>query len=210
VTSRNYRSPLREAEAAATRARIVDAAGELFTSDGYAATPLRAVAEKAGVSVQSVHLAGPKYALLLAAYEKSFAGDEGAHSLTERPAVVEMMSNPDTDAALHDYVGFLVDANGKSAQLWHVLHVAADGDSDIRAEVSALDKRRRADLKIAAGWMLERGLIREDEATAAATELAFFTSPDAYLHFVANAGWSAARYGKWLEQSIRSLIAPRR
>jgi AcrR family transcriptional regulator len=206
VPARTYRSPLREAEAAATRARIVDAAAELFATGGYASTPLRAIAERAGVSIQSVHLAGPKSSLLLAAFEKSFAGDEGRHSLSERPAVAEIMGNPDTEAAISAYVAFLTEANARSAQLWRVLHVAADGEAEIRAEVSALDKRRRADLGLAAAWMQQRGLIDEADRQTTAAELSFLTSPDAYLHFVAAAGWSRARYAAWLEQSIRSLI----
>ncbi len=125
---RRYSSPLREAEAARTRARIVDAAGELFVRDGYAATPLRAIAERAGVSIQSVHLAGPKAALLIAAFERTFAGDEGRHSLLERPELAEIVAEPDPAVVLDRYVAFLVDANQRASGIVHAMRAAADAD----------------------------------------------------------------------------------
>ncbi len=54
---RSYHSPLRKQEAANTRARVLDAAAELFGRDGYALTSMQAIAELAGVSVQTVNLA---------------------------------------------------------------------------------------------------------------------------------------------------------
>ncbi len=78
---RSYHTPRRQADAAATRANIIDAAARLFIRDGYVATSLKAIAAEADVSVPTVHANGPKHALLIAAFERTFAGDEGRHSL---------------------------------------------------------------------------------------------------------------------------------
>ena len=45
---------VREQQKQATRARVIDAARDLFDSEGYEETTIRAIAEKAGVSVGSV------------------------------------------------------------------------------------------------------------------------------------------------------------
>lgn len=45
---------VREQQKQATRAKVLDAARELFDSDGYEETTIRAIAQKAGVSVGSV------------------------------------------------------------------------------------------------------------------------------------------------------------
>lgn len=45
---------VREQQKQATRARVLDAARDLFDSDGYEETTIRAIAQKAGVSVGSV------------------------------------------------------------------------------------------------------------------------------------------------------------
>ena len=54
--TRAYRSERREADAAATRAAIRDAASRLFVAQGYAATTLRDVAREAGVSQSLVSI----------------------------------------------------------------------------------------------------------------------------------------------------------
>src|SRR5690349_21444219 len=105
--TRAYHSPARSAAAAATRSKIVDAAAALFTRDGYQGTTMAAIATAAGVSVQSVHLAGPKSALLMAAFETAFAGDEGPQPLAVRPALVEIMSLADSAEAIGRYVEYI-------------------------------------------------------------------------------------------------------
>ena len=72
-----YVSPLREAQAAQTRARILDAAVELFGANGYAGTSLAKIAQAVGVSVETVKQNGPKSALLLASFDRAFSGAEG-------------------------------------------------------------------------------------------------------------------------------------
>jgi AcrR family transcriptional regulator len=203
---RSYTSPARAAEAAHTRARIVDAASELFVRDGYAATPLRAIAERAGVSIQSVHLAGSKAALLIAAFERTFAGDEGHHSLLDRPALAAIVAEPDTDVALDRYVAFLVDANHRSARITRALRAAADADPQARTAYDDLEARRARDMRLGAELFVERGIIPRDAAQHTADVLGYLTGPDAYLHFVEHAGWALDPYARWLAAAIRSLI----
>ena len=56
-SKRTYRSPRREQQARATRLAILEAAHRLFTSDGYTATTMQAVAAKADVATKTVYLA---------------------------------------------------------------------------------------------------------------------------------------------------------
>ena len=206
--TRRYHSPVREAEAARTRALIVDAAATLFARDGYAATSLKAIAAEAGVSVQSVHLAGPKSSLMLAAFERSFAGDEGRHSLTERPALAAIMEEPDTDVALGAYVTFLTEANERAAPVWAAFRAAADADPAVRELYADIEQRRMRDMALGAGWAVSRGLVPEAGASRAADVLALITGPDTYLHFVASCGWSLDAYRDWVTRSIGALISP--
>lgn len=99
--------------------------------------PLRAIVAEAGVSVQSVHLAGPKSSLVLAAWEHAFAGDEGAHSLLQRPAMAQMLAELDSAVALSHFVAFIVEANARGAGFWRAMRTAADADPQEGAAVSA-------------------------------------------------------------------------
>ncbi|HEY8912609.1 TetR/AcrR family transcriptional regulator [Lacisediminihabitans sp.] len=204
--SRTYNSSVRDRDAAETRERIITAAGRLFARDGYFATPMRAIAAEAGVSVQSVHLAGPKSSLLLAAWEHAFAGDEGAHSLLERPAMAQILAEPDSTVALTRFVAFVVEANARGAGIWRAMRTAADADPQVRAAASAQDARRRADLALGAGWFASRGLVDPSNQNIAADVLGFLTAEESFLYFVEDSGWPLERYQEWLLQSIQLLI----
>ncbi|MCO7239671.1 TetR/AcrR family transcriptional regulator [Aeromicrobium sp. CnD17-E] len=202
---RAYRSPTRDAVAAATRRRIVEAAGRLFVRDGYAATSMQAIAAEAGTSVQTVHAHGPKHALLVAAHELTLAGDEGRHPLAERPELVDIMSEPDTDVAIQRYVDFLVRANLRSAALVHAMVSAADADARVRSAVQDLEERRHRDMTIAAGWFVGRGRLRAEQASEAADLLGLVVGPEPWIHLVRERGWTPARYAVWLRRQLDGL-----
>ena len=64
---RSYRSPVRTEAAQVTRAAIVEAARALFAERGYARTSVAAVAERAGVALNTVYTSiGGKPALVAA------------------------------------------------------------------------------------------------------------------------------------------------
>ncbi len=204
--ARSYTSPTREAAAARTRARIVDAAGDLFSRDGWTATTLKAVAEHAGVSVQSVHLAGPKASLLIAAFERSFAGDEGPHSLAERPEMAAIMARPDVDDALEGWLDYVAEANRRTAGLSRAMVSAAEGDPLAAAAVADLDARRRRDMQIAAQWAVGRGLLHPAHAEHAADEISWIVGPEAYAHLVDRSDWRFEDYRAWLQRSMLALL----
>jgi AcrR family transcriptional regulator len=207
MTPRTYSSPLRQAEAARTRAAILDAAARLFSRDGYPATTMAAIAQEAGVSVQSVRLAGSKAALLVAAFERTFAGDEGRHSLTERPAIVEIMARADASDALRGWLAYVADANERTAGLARAMTVAAETDPVAEAAVDDLEARRRADMGRAVAWLVERGVPVGVDASTAADELSHLVGPESYAFFVERAGWPPSRYRAWLEASLPALLA---
>jgi len=202
---RSYQSPKRQADAAATRANIIETAARLFVRDGYVATSIKAIAAEAGVSIPTVHLNGPKHALLIAAFERTFAGDEGRHPLTERPELVAIMSEPDTDTAIALYVDFLIEANKRSAAIVRAMLAAADGDPEVRAAYLDLEMRRHRDMTIAAGWFLQRDRIRIDQLALAADVLGLITGPDPWTHFIVARGWDVAAYRSWLTAQLTRL-----
>lgn len=201
-----YASPLREAEAAATRARIVAAAALLFVRDGYAATPLKAIAQEAGVSVQTVNLHGPKHVLLAAAYEMALVQQEGWTSFNDTDPVREIIDERDPDQLVESYAEFMTEANDRVANLLRTLRAAADADPAAREVYASIDERRLRSIREGLDIVVARGLIpetRRDDATALVTML---VSTDTYLHF-REAGWSPDRYRRWLAGELRRLFA---
>ena len=79
-----------------TRARVVDAAARLFVDHGYVATTIEAVADRAGVAVQTVYYVfGTKRNLLAAVLDASIAGDVETTPVLDRRWVDELAPTPD-------------------------------------------------------------------------------------------------------------------
>jgi len=78
----------RQKKARQTRRRILAAAAELFTRQGYAATTIQQVAEQADVAWQTVYsVFGTKAAILSAVFDVAVAGDDEPAPVAERPFV---------------------------------------------------------------------------------------------------------------------------
>jgi AcrR family transcriptional regulator len=183
---------VRADRAAATRARIVDAAGRLFVELGYLDTTMSALAKAAGVAVQTLYLSfGAKIAVLEA---------------------VLAAAEPDVDdaawlAAIRD------ERNGRMALAAH-LEVAADLVecryplvAMLRAaaadpEPAALLARRSAD---ALAWharavdeLAEKPGFTDRISLQRATDIvATVCSPETYGLLVVEHGWTAPEWRDW-------------
>ncbi|GAA1853263.1 TetR/AcrR family transcriptional regulator [Asanoa iriomotensis] len=201
---RAYRSPLRSRQAAETRDRILDAAGASFAADGYGRTTLAAIADRAGVSVETVQANGPKRALLVAAFERAFTGDEGSHQIAEREVGRQILATPDLAAMRAGIIGFVVAANERTAALWRAYVSAADSDPEVMAALDDMYARRGNDIAAAVAGLVERGAPIADPRRAADV-LSFLLSPEGYEQLVLRAGWSHDAYARWLDDAIAAL-----
>src|SRR5882757_5961680 len=97
TVKRSYESPLRAQAARQTRRLIRSAAAQLFIKYGVVATTVRQVAEAAGVSPRTVHVAFPggKTQLFHEALNVAIAGDEQDLSLADRPQWKDILAEAD-------------------------------------------------------------------------------------------------------------------
>jgi AcrR family transcriptional regulator len=201
-----YVSPLREAQAAATRRRILDAAAVAFSASGYAGTSLAQIARTAGVSVETVKQNGPKAALLLAAFGHAFTGTEDETPLHQRPSLDGIRALSD-EAFLPGWLQFVAEANGRVARLWPRLLEAALVDTEVGTRITALQHNRRLDMESVIALLRERGLCRSprDDAELAGA-VSFLISPESYDQLVLESGWSPETYLGWLIEAVERLI----
>ncbi|WP_253691385.1 TetR/AcrR family transcriptional regulator [Cellulosimicrobium protaetiae] len=204
---RVYTSDLRAEQAARTRERVVRAAAEELAEHGYERTTLARVAERAGVSLETVKAHGPKRALLLAAFEVTFAGSEGKESLAARPDGQAVAEASDPEAFLDGLVALVAAANERVAGLWSAFTSAARSDEAVAAELDALLERRRADLRASVDVLAAHGFRPCSARDEAAEALSYLLAPEGWTHFVAGAGWSAERYRAWLRDAVVRLVA---
>lgn len=203
TTTRSYRSALRTEQAAATRRRILAAAAACFAEGGYGGTALSAIAERAGVSLETVKANGPKRALLLGAFEQAFAGAEGREPLAESDQAAALLALPDA-RFLAAIVGFVAAANARTSVLWTEFLSAANADPAVDEALQGLLLRRRDDYRALVEALIERGIARPElDLETGADALSFLCSPESHQQLVLQSGWSVTRYTEWLAEAIR-------
>lgn len=125
---RHYHSVLRAEQAAATRARVIDAAAELFAHHGFARTTLPLTASAANVSVETVRSQGAKRSLLGAAVRRLSFGREDDEIVLEasEAGALRVAKTPRQFArAAAELMGQL---NGSTYGLWRAFRSAAADD----------------------------------------------------------------------------------
>ncbi|MDR6176120.1 AcrR family transcriptional regulator [Nocardioides zeae] len=202
---RRYVSPVREAALAATHGRIVDAAAELFSSEGYRSTTLAAIAARAGVSVPRVNLSGSKPALLVEAYQRR-AGTTPEQPISESPELQELMKLP-ADEALPAYAAWLSQVHAQSVGLWFALREAAATDPEAATAFEAVERSNDEACLAAVAWADGLGLLTGDVPTEErAATWAQVAGAEPFRHFVVKRGWSAERYQQWVRRAIERLV----
>src|SRR5215467_6222433 len=95
VKARPYHSPVRREQAARTRQRILDAAGDLFARQGYGTTSVRQIAAAAQVAPDTVYATFGSKARLLTAQLDIRLAPGGQASILDRPEAQAILAEPD-------------------------------------------------------------------------------------------------------------------
>lgn len=207
-TRRRYDSPLREAAAAATHQRILDAAAELFGAQGYRSTTIAGIAEGAAVSVPRVNLAGSKAQLLVAAYRGRIGLESGTETLrvTDQPTIVEIMGRP-VDDALPAYASWLFDVHRESVGLWFALRTAAENDADARDLFLDVRRKNDEDCAVAVAWARANGIVTGDvDDTVRAQTWGLIGCAETYDRLVVSCGWTREQYVAWVVRAVRTTV----
>ncbi len=211
AVKRRYHAPVREEQAAQTRQRIAAAAAAEFAEHGWSGSTVAAIAARARLTPQAVHLAvGGKAALLVRAVEVTVAGATDDELLASRPAFADVYA-PGVPASrrLAALAAAGSDIYGRAARLFLVLQDAAASDAtaaDLAAQASA---RRLADLRRLAELLVP-------DATPAQLRLLTDTiwvlaGPAVYVDLVHRRDWPPGQYATWLtDQLTHAVQAARR
>src|SRR5690242_11057219 len=105
---RRYRSSLRARQAADTRSQVLVAAAALFEEKGWAGTTVAAIAERAGVAIETVYSGfGSKKHVLRAVLDFAVVGDAEPVPLVERD-VFAALGEGDRDQRIRAGLDLLV------------------------------------------------------------------------------------------------------
>jgi len=206
--TRRYDSTRRQRQALETRRAILDAAAVLFVDPGYAATPLTAVAARAGVAIQTVYAVfGTKRQLLSELVDVTIAGDDQPVALPARPFVAEITALPDPVAKLARFARHLAETNSRQAEVMLALAGAATADADAAAIWRKNLDDRRMGMTAFARDLLGTGAVREGlDLDRVADVLWLAMDVRNYDWLVRQRRWTLDEYQDWYVRTVSAAI----
>ena len=204
-----YNSQRRQEQAAVTRQKILDAALDLFAADGYGATTLAAIAEKAGVSQPTVTaIFGTKFGLLDAVIANTVRGDNESGQLVERAWWQDMLNEPNPAQQLVLCSQYLRTIHQRTTDVYEIVRGAASADKELASLIQHLGEGRLRDMRTVVESLAEKNALTSDMTVERAIDLLWVLgSAPVYRMLVVDRGWSPDQYENWLiETLIESLL----
>lgn len=207
---RRYNSTRRQALARETRYQILDAARKLFITHGYAGTTMEALAQEAGVAVETVYATfGSKRAVLTRLVDVSVLGDEESMPLLDRPDPQAVRKEPDQRRQIRLFTHGISAIMDRAGPLWGVIRSAAYSDDEIAAILRRMLTTRHDNLLAFVGWVERNGPLRAGlNAEEAADTVWSVSSAEVHHLLTVDRGWPAERYEQWLGDTLIALLLP--
>ena len=200
---RRYHSPLRREQAAATRTRILDAALALFRQHGYTATSVRAIADAAAVSLQTLYQSwGAKPAIVEALLWR-------VKEQINLPALFAEMAGGSRDPQhLLRQSAFI--SRRYSQAGWDVLelvHQLSPEYPEIAAVWADGEAQRYRGQHDVINWIAEAGALRPGlDPRRGADTLWTLSSHDLYRLLTRERGYDPGQYQAWLFETTAGLL----
>jgi AcrR family transcriptional regulator len=200
--------PRRSARAEATRRSILRSARELFEEQGYAGTTIQAIADRAGVAVQTVYYTFHTKARLLQEMFTSLAGgaDEPADT-AQRDWVREAREAPDGRTSLAITTAQGAEISRRFAPLFATVQAATSTEPDIAEAWNRMLAAKRATIRAQMEHLAALGELKEGLDPAAAADVSMaVASIETYRLLTEQCGWSHERYREWVLDALAQLL----
>ncbi len=203
---RQYDASKRREAAARTRGAILKAAQALFGERGYAATPMAAIAERAGVALDTVYASvgrKPEVARLL--IESAISGSSQAVAAEERDYVRAIRAAPDAETKIAIYASAMRAIAGRLAPVLGIIQQAAPAEPALAALWREIAERRAANMQRFVTDLAAVATLRVDSGAAA--DIVWATNaPELYQLLVGQRGWTPERYENFLADTWQRLL----
>jgi AcrR family transcriptional regulator len=201
---RRYDSPRRREQAAATRREILEAAQRLFERDGYAATPMSAIAAEAGVALKTVYVAfETKSGLLRALWHLLLRGDEADIPIGDRRWYREILREPDPERALRLGAHNSRLVKERAGAVMAVIRSAAPTDPDIEALWSRIQSDFYENQRAVVASLHRRKALRRGLGVDRAADILWtLNHPDVWELLVRQRGWTPDEYERWFGDTV--------
>ncbi len=200
---------MRAAKTMANRAKMLAVARELFTTRGYTATTMKAIAEEAGMAVQTLYFTfATKRAILSELLDVEIAGDTEPVATMDRPWFAEAMAAAPADQ-LRLQVAAAATIYARVCALLEVIRSAAATEPEL-AELwqTNITQRHLVQLRLAEALATKTPLRAGIDATRAADIALAILAPEAYHLLVHERGWTSEEWASWATDALTRQLLP--
>lgn len=205
---RRYDASRRQDAARRNRAAVLAACRELLFADGYHATTVRAVAERAGVSPETVYkVFGGKTGLIKALWDITLAGDDEPLAMAERPQVAEVWRTQDPHLKLQLYAAFVRGIHERLATLFALL---TEAGPDVGQVLATAERERMVGVTAFVGHLADTAVLPPGTDMAHLADACWaLTGPQLFNQLTADRGWSVHTYETWLAGLLAAMLLGR-
>jgi AcrR family transcriptional regulator len=203
---RRYDASSRREQANRSRSRIIEAAERRFLDDGYALTTIAAIADDAGVSVDTIYKSfGGKPGLVRAIREQALRG--------ARPVPAEQRSDElqteelDPRKIIEGWGRFSTEIAPRASPILLLLRDAARTDPDLHVLLEEMDSDRLRRMTDNARRLHAAGHLRSGITVAVAADVMWtYSSPELYELLVLRRGMPLKRYGQFVADAMITAL----
>jgi len=204
---RKYDAPRRAEQAARTRRVILAAAQDLFATRGYTATTIAAIAQQAGVAVDTIYATiGRKPALMRVLVESAISGTDHPLPAQERGYVQRTIAAPTARQKFAVYAEGLVAVQARLAATFVALRNAAANDPECAALWAEISQRRAGNMLRFAADLRSTGDIRPDLTDQDVADIIWTMNAAEYFDLLHQRGWTSERIRTWLCDAWTRLL----
>jgi AcrR family transcriptional regulator len=210
VKPRPYDTTNRQRQAAETRRRIFEAAQELFTRDGYVTTTIAAIAEHAGVAVQTVYASTKsKRDILKGIIDLAISGEDEQVPVQASSRWQEIEAEPDARTKLRRLARLHREICVREAPAFAIMADAAGSDPEIRTLMHEMADQRYQDHHRLAKTLHQTSHIRPGLSSRRAADIIWTLANErTYLALVRDRRWSSRDYEDWLADQLIAALLP--
>jgi AcrR family transcriptional regulator len=191
----------RQEKAAGTRRRMLDAAYELFCSDGYRTTTMEAIAERAGVAVQTLYFTfHTKDELFQEVHERTVLGDENLPPPMQ-PWYLAAVAADDIKNAVRHICRGVLSISRRVAPMIPAFHAVA-GDPAGAVWERSQQMRHDGMIDLVTALAKKTPLRKNVTKDHAADVLYLLLGPDLYWTMVLGRGWTERQLANWTERVV--------
>jgi AcrR family transcriptional regulator len=210
AVKRQYDASRRQAQARENHTAIVVAARDLFLTHGYGQTTIAQIAERAGVSAQTIYAVFQnKPALLHRAWDITVGGDDRDIVFHERPEVLAIRKETDLAKRLMLHAAFSTQTAQRIGPFQLMVQAAAGADAAAAAMLDEMGRQRLAGISVMAAEAAATGQLAVSEPEC--RDLIWSMTDGVLWHrLVQERGWSNEQFADWLGRMWVEVLVSRR